>query len=160
MPWSASELKGVLSTHFCLSEKLQLLSVPCYIEGGNAILCILASCWFVPHRFPQGIPVAQRHPWTAEWCKAAQGHWTTTASHASKRKYPLSLWITFGWYSAQEVHPSEGEWLESMDNSEITCSTSFLSNYFLRHLIQKFVFFKGTSKSRSVWVSPSAAAQH
>lgn len=102
----------MLRTQFCVSEWLQLLSAPCYMEGGDAALWALASYWLGPCWFLQGIPVAQCHLWAAGWCEAVQGCWATTALCASKRTYSLSLWAAFGWHSAQEVHPAEGEWLE------------------------------------------------
>lgn len=106
----------MLGTQSCVSEWLQLLSVPCYMEGGDAALRVLASYWLGPCWFLQGILVARGHLWAADWCEAAQGHWATAALCDSKRTYSLSLWATFGWHSAQEVHPAEGEWLESTDN--------------------------------------------
>lgn len=138
----------MLGTQSCVSEWLQLLSVPCYMEGGDAALRVLASYWLGPCWFLQGIPVARDHLWAADWCEAAQGHWATAALCDSKRTYSLSLWATFGWHSAQEVHPAEGEWLESTDNFGNIHSTSFLSSVCWD--LQRLVFLKGTQQFHGI----------
>lgn len=101
----------MLRTRFYVSARPQLLSVPCYREGESAAPCVSACCWLVPRWVLLGTPVAQCHLWAAGWCEAAQGHRTTTAPCPAQRACPLPLWVTSGRHSAQEVQPSEGEWL-------------------------------------------------
>lgn len=123
-----SEQKGMLRTQFCVSEWLQLLSVPCSMEGGEAALWVLASPWPGPCWFLQGIPVARCHLWAAGWSEAAQGQRAPPAVCACERAPSLSLRAASGWHSAQEVHPAQGEGLQATGNFgkiPLTCCLAF-----------------------------------